>query len=162
MSIEDELARLSPPAPTEPIEVTDRRALIVQRINVAIAAMGIAIVLLYGGMLALYLQMQHVETVVAQLQATADQNKLEVERLQADTLTNRENGLRTRAVNCQILVSLGESLPPQCLEPAVVALYDPEAPPTAGVNSEGQKANRALLCGLYDSLAMPAPPDLCV
>jgi hypothetical protein len=140
--------------PIEPVEESDRRALIVQRVNTAIIGMGIAIALLYVGISVLFIQVQ-------QLKSTSAEMKVAVTQIQTDTLTNRENGFRSRAVNCQILVSLGEVLPPACLEAPVVALYDPEAPPTAGANSEGQKLNRALLCGLYDEMGL-ALPEVCV
>lgn len=163
MTLEDAARGLAESLPSagEPNDTSDRRALIVQRVNTAIVGMGIAIALLYGGIGVLYLQVQHLETATTALQSSADQNKAAVATLQADTLTNRENGYRTRAVNCQVLLSLGETLPPQCLEAPVVALYDPDAVPTAGVNSPGQIANRALLCGLYRDLRLPPPVEYC-
>lgn len=135
---------------SEDPQIVEQRALLVSRIYVALAGFAALIVFLYGGLFILYSQVQELDGATAQLQVTADENK-------AATLQNRENGFRGRAVNCQILVSLGEELPPQCLEEPVVALYDPEAAPTAGANSEGQKLNRALLCGLYGEMGLPLP-----
>lgn len=133
---------------------TDRRANLVNRIYVIVVVFGLLIALMYAGLFVIFLQVQHLDAAVASAQATADDT-------QRETLVNRESGVKNRAVNCQILVSLGEALPPQCLEPSVVALYDPEAVPTAGADSPGQRANRELLCGLYRQLDF-VRPELCL
>lgn len=63
----------------------------------------------------------------------------------------KQRGYASRAQSCKVQVALGVDLDAQCLDPAVVAYYDPNAEPTAGARSEGQRRNRDLLCSILES-----------
>lgn len=78
----------------------------------------------------------------------------EIQRFQAE---GRERGFQSRAVDCRTILLLGAELRDACLLPEVTAYYDPTEVPTAGAHSEGQMANRRLLCLVLTTLETQSP-----
>lgn len=66
---------------------------------------------------------------------------------EAATLTNRQTGFKNRSVACASLaIQVGrKALPPVCLEPDVLAYYNPDRWPVAA-SSARQLLNTQLLC----------------
>lgn len=87
---------------------------------------------------------------------------IEASRVEAlnNTLIGRENGYKSRAINCQLAVALSQPLLSSCKDPEVVKYYDPTAATTAGGNSPAQIKNRALLCALLAE--RKAAPEKCM
>jgi len=69
----------------------------------------------------------------------------------------KQRGFVNRAEACRVQVLLGAKLSPGCKAPEVLERFDPDEPPTAGVNSAGQQANRQLLCDLVRAHGMTSP-----
>lgn len=71
-----------------------------------------------------------------------------IDKTKSGIAANGEETAENRAVGCQLLLALGQRLPPSCDEPDVLAYYDPEAiaPPTR---------NTGLLCAIARQVGVP-------
>lgn len=77
--------------------------------------------------------------------------------IEAEQQLSVERSNINRALNCAIVRGLGMELPEDCLWSHITEYYDPSADPVAGVDSEGQRVNRRLLCQILATIEGHAP-----